>query len=115
MKAILAMVIVAVLCTACSTVLKQADAKMAAEDYSGALALYTEYLQTNPQSSQAERARATSVALKRLLASQVELDRVQREHANRQVDVNRLKGEVAKLRADLERLRNIDLHEGRAK
>lgn len=118
---------VGVLCAGCAvtpspeagkTLLGRADAKMAAEDYGGALALYAEFITVNPDDAQADRARATRTALDHLLASQAELDRMQRgeelarlrrELSDRQSDVDRLKTEVAKLRADLDRLRNIDL------
>jgi len=112
--------------------LDQADAKLAAADYSGAQALYAEFVNANPANPQAARARAIQAALDRLLSSQAELDRqkrsdevprLRREIAERKGDVERLKVEIterhgeverlkaenAKLRADLERLRNIDL------
>lgn len=118
---------IGVLCSGCAatpspessnTLLGQADAKLAAEDYSSAQALYAEFITANPDDAHADRARATRAALDHLLASQAELDRVQRgeelarlrrELADRQSDVDRLKAEVGKLRADLERLRSIDL------
>jgi multidrug resistance efflux pump len=116
----------AVLCMGCAapspqstdSLLTQADAKMAAEDYGGAQALYGEFVTANPDDTQAGRARAVRTALDRLLSSQAELNRVQRgeelvrlrrELSDRQSEVDRLKAEVTKLRADLERLRNIDL------
>jgi len=112
--------------------LDQADAKLAAADYSGAQALYAEFVNANPANPQAARARAIQAALDRLLGAQTELDRLnrsaevprlRRELAERQGEVERLRREVAerhgeverfktenaKLRADLERLRNIDL------
>jgi hypothetical protein len=98
--------------------LDQADAKLAAADYSGAQALYAEFVNANPADPQAARARATQAALDRLLSAQTELERVKRSQevprlrrdlADRQVEVERLKAENTKLRADLERLRNIDL------
>ena len=98
--------------------LDQADAKMAAADYSGAQALYAEFVNANPGNPQADRARAIQIALDRLLSSQTELDRLnrseeiprlRREIAERRGEVERLKAENAKLRADLDRLRNIDL------
>lgn len=100
------------------TLLEQADARMTVEDYSGALALYAQFVKADPDNAQAARARATQTALDRLLASQTELDRmkqddelprVRRELLERRSEADRLKAEIAKLRADLERLRNIDL------
>jgi hypothetical protein len=104
--------------TPAETLLEQADARMTAEDYSGALALYAQFVTADPDNAQVARARATQTALDRLLASQTELDRVKqndelprlrRELLERRSEVDRLKTEIAKLRADLERLRNIDL------
>jgi hypothetical protein len=127
MNTVRMIVSIGVLCYGCAatpspesanTLLNKADAKMAAEDYGSAQALYGEFITANPDDLQADRARATKTALDRLLASQAELDRIQRgeelsrlrrELSDRQSDVDRLKGEVAKLRADLERLRSIDL------
>ena len=98
--------------------LEQADAKMAASDYSGAQALYAEFAAANPNHAQAARARAIQTVLERLLNSQAELEKVKRvdesprlrrELSDQRGEVERLRGEVAKLRADLERLRSIDL------
>jgi predicted RNase H-like nuclease (RuvC/YqgF family) len=127
MKPLFAIVMTGMLCTGCAPIapsptparnsLDQAEAKMAAADYSGA---------------QAVRARVIQAALDRLLSSQAELERLNRsdevtrlrreiadrkgdverlktESAERHGEVERLKAENAKLRADLERLRNIDL------
>jgi predicted RNase H-like nuclease (RuvC/YqgF family) len=91
---------------------------MAAADYSGAQALYAEFVNANPGNPLAARARAIQSALDRLLGAQTELDRLKRSEemprlrrdlAERHSEVERLKAENAKLRADLERLRNIDL------
>jgi len=91
---------------------------MAAADYSGAQALYAEFVNANPGNPQAARARAIQAALDRLLSAQTELDRLirseevprlRRELTERHGEVERLRAENAKLRADLERLRNIDL------
>ena len=99
------------------TLLEQADARLTAEDYSGALALYAQFAKANPDNAQAARARATQTALDRLLASQSELERVKqndelprlrREVSERRSEVDRLKAEVAMLRADLERVRNVE-------
>lgn len=142
MKALFAIVMAGMLCTGCAPIgpspeparnpLDQADAKLAAADYSGAQALYAEFVNANPGNPQAARARAIQAALDRLLSAQTELDRLKRseevprlrreiaerhgeverlrrEFAERQGEVERLKAENAKLRADLERLRNIDL------
>jgi hypothetical protein len=131
MKPLSVMLMLGMLCAGCAslspapaqTLLSQADAMMAAEDYGGALALYAEFVQAHPDDAQAARARATRTALDRLLLSQSELDhlrrgdelpRLRRELSDRQSEVDRLKAEMAKLRADLERLRNIDLQELRA-
>ncbi len=126
MKPLSVILMAGMLCAGCAptskqapTLLGQADAKLAAQDYHGAIALYSEFLNTNLQDPQAARARATQAALDRLLALQTELERVQqgelprlqRELADRQNETDRLKGEVAKLRTDIERLRNIDLKE----
>jgi len=116
------------LCTGCASIapspapaknsLDQAEAKMAAADYSGAQALYAEFVNANPGNPQAARARAIQAALDRLLSAQTELDRLirseevprlRRELTERHGEVERLRAENAKLRADLERLRNIDL------
>jgi hypothetical protein len=128
MKPLFVIVMAGMLCTGCASIapspeparnsLDQADAKMAAADYSGAQALYAEFVNANPGNAQAARARAIQAVLDRLLSSQTELDRLnrsaevprlRREIAERQGEVERLKAENAKLRADLERLRNIDL------
>jgi cell shape-determining protein MreC len=126
MKSLFVTLIVGMLCTGCTvpapepskSLLDEADAKMLAEDYTGASASYGEFVKADPGNAQAARARATQTVLDRLLDSQAELDRVKRdpelprlrrELAERQSEVDRLKAESAKLRADLERLRNIDL------
>ncbi len=127
MKSLFVTLIVGMLCTGCSTalapapsksLLDQADAKLSAEDYKGASASYGEFVKANPRNAQAARARATQIALDRLLDSQAELDRakrneelprIRRDLSERQNELERLKGENAKLRADIERLRNIDL------
>ena len=131
MKPLSAMLMLGMLCTGCAslspapakTLLGQADAMMAAEDYGGALALYSGFAQAHPDDTEAARARATRTALDRLLTSQAELDRLRRSDelprlrrdlSDRQSEVDRLKAEMAKLRAHLERLRNIDLQELRA-
>ena len=98
--------------------LDQADAKIVAADYSGAQALYAEFVNANPDSPQAARARAMQTVLDRLLSSQAELDRarrsdeiprLRRELSERQNEAERLKSEISKLRSDIERLRSIDL------
>lgn len=128
MKPLFVSVMAGMLCIGCASIapsptpaknsLERAEAKMAAADYSGAQALYAEFVNANPGTPQAARARAIQAALDRLLSSQSELDRLKqsqemprlrREIAERQGEVERLKAENAKLRADLERLRNIDL------
>ena len=133
MKWLSIILMAALLCTGCASpepgatpvavsraanVLQQAEAKMAAADYSGAQALYAQFINDNPDNAQTARARATQGALDLLLSSQSELDllkrseeapRLRRELSERQSEVDRLKAEVAKLRADIERLRNIDL------
>ena len=131
MRPLSVMLMLGMLCTGCAslspapgkTLLSQADALMAAEDYGGALALYAGFAQAHPDDTHAARARATRTALDRLLSSQAEVDRLRRsdelprlrrELSDRQSEVDRLKAEMAKLRADLGRLRNIDLQELRA-
>ena len=128
MKPLFLIVMAAMLCTGCASLapspdpaknsLDRADAKMAAADYSGAQALYAEFVNANPGNPQAARARATQAALDRLLSSQTEserlnqsdeIPRLRREIAERQGEVDHLKAENAKLRADIERLKNIDL------
>lgn len=128
MSPLFVIVMAGMLCTGCASMgpspapaknsLDQADAKMAAADYSGAQVLYAEFVNANPGNPQAARARAIQAALDRLLSAQTELDRLirseevprlRRELAERHGEVERLKAENAKLRADLERLRNIDL------
>jgi hypothetical protein len=128
MNPLLAIVVAGMLCTGCTSMalspepaeilLDQADAKLAAADYSGAQASYAEFVNANPGNPQAARARAIQAALDRLLSTQTELDRVnrnedvlhlRREIAERRGDVERLKAENAKLRTDLERLMDIDL------
>lgn len=126
-----ALAAIALLCVACagptleqeaSALLAQADTKLSAEDYSGAIALYAQFATANPDHDQAVRAQATQKALERLLSYQAEMIRGQkgsetarREAGDRQAEADRLRGEVAKLRADLERLRNIDLQPLRQK
>jgi len=128
MKPLFLIVMAAMLCTGCASLapspdpaknsLDRADAKMAAADYSGAQALYAEFVNANPGNPQAARARATQAALDRLLSSQTEserlnqsdeIPRLRREIADRQGEVDHLKAENARLRADIERLKNIDL------
>jgi len=128
MKPLFLIVMAAMLCTGCASLapspdpaknsLDRADAKMAAADYSGAQALYAEFVNANPGNPQAARARATQAALDRLLSSQTEAERLnqsdeiprlRREIADRQGEVDHLKAENARLRADIERLKNIDL------
>jgi peptidoglycan hydrolase CwlO-like protein len=128
MKPLFVIVIAGMLCTGCASMapapapaknsLDQADAKMAAADYRGAQALYTEFVNANPGNPQAARARAIQAALDRLLSAQAEserlkqsneIPRLRREIAERQGEVDHLKAENAKLRADIERLKNIDL------
>ena len=126
MKLLLVILTALMLCAGCESLapapaqspLDQADAKLTAQDYRGAIAGYDEFLQAAPQDPQAARARATQAALSRLVATQSEVDRLrqaeaprQRDLADRQAEVDRLRNEVAKLRADLERLRQIDLNE----
>ena len=107
---------------ASSKLLNDADAMLAAQDYTGAISSYSEFVTAMAEHPQAARARATQAALERLLAAQAAVARVQqtgdaarRELTERQAETDRLKGEVAKLRADLERLRNIDLQPQRQK
>ena len=99
-----------------SPLLVEADSKLAAEDYPGAITAYATFVTTNPQHPQARRAQATQKALERLAAAQAAMARTQqgtdaarRELADKQAEADRLRGEVTKLRADLERLRSIDL------
>ena len=127
MKTSSVLVAVGLLCGGCAlqppqtgstTLLEQADAKMAAKDYGGAQVLYADFVNAHPGDPQAPRARATQTALDRLLGAETELDRARRSDeaprlrralSERQTEVDRLKAEVSKLRADLERLRAIDL------
>ena len=127
MKRLLVILGVLMLCAGCESLgpaapalspLDEADAKLGAQDYKGAIAGYDTFLKAAPQDPQAARVRATQTALTRLVATQTEVDRLrqaegprQRDLADRQNEVDRLKNEVAKLRADLERLRQIDLNE----
>ena len=107
---------------ASSKLLNQADASLAAEDYTGAISSYSAFLTATAEHPQAARARATQKALERLMAAQAAIVRAQqtgdaarRELTERQAETDRLKGEVAKLRSDLERLRSIDLQPQRQK
>ena len=132
MKSLFVALIVPMFCTGCSStapapqpareppksLLDEADAKLSAEDYKGASALYGEFVKAQPGNAHAARAHATQIVLNRLLDSQTELERVKRNEelprirrdlSERQSEVERLKAENAKLRADLERLRSIDL------
>ena len=121
----LAPLFIVVVCGSCASVpsaLRQADAKMAGEDYSGAMDLYAKFADTQPDHDEAGRAHATQKVLVRLLAAEAEMSRAQRgsetarrELGERQAEADRLRAEVAKLRADLERLRNIDLQPLRQK
>ena len=99
-----------------SNLLVEADAKLAAGDYTAAISSYTSFVSASPEHPQAERARATQKALERLVAAQAAMSRTQQgtdatrsELAEKIAESERLRGEVAKLRADLERLRSIDL------
>jgi hypothetical protein len=96
--------------------LAQADARMIAEDYRGAITSYAAFATAQPDHAQAGRALAAQKALARLVASEAAVNRAQqgsdatrRELTERQAETDRLKAEIAKLRADLERLRSIDL------
>lgn len=138
MKGLALLFAVAVLLMACTTVLPEAtdtllveaDAKLIAHDYNGALAAYAEFVSATPAHPQAARVRALQTALERMISSESALSRVQRtselarrESAERQAETGRLRSEterlrpeterlrseITKLRADLERLRNIDL------
>jgi uncharacterized sporulation protein YeaH/YhbH (DUF444 family) len=109
--------------------LAEADGKLTAEDYAGAISSYTAFVAGAPEHPQIERARATQKVLERLIAAQAAMTRTQqgtdatrRELADKQAeadrlrtDTDRLRGEVTKLRADLERLRSIDLQGARQK
>ena len=62
MKSLLAMVAIGIMCVGCALIpspakelLDQADTKLAAEDYGGALALYTDVVDGYPNDPQAER------------------------------------------------------------
>ena len=129
---------VSLLVTACTTVppqpgdalLLEADAKLIAQDYNGALAAYAGFVTATPAHPQGARVRALQTALERMISSESELSRAQRtgelarrESSERQAETERLRSEaerlraeterlrseITKLRADLERLRNIDL------
>ena len=129
---------VALLVAACATVppdpadalLVEADAKLIAQDYKGALVAYAAFATATPAHPQFARVRATQAALERMISFEYELARAQRtselarrESSERQAETERLRSEterlrseterlrseVTKLRADLERLRNIDL------
>jgi hypothetical protein len=80
--------------------LARADEQLAAGQYRGAASLYDEFLRASPRDAEARRARATRQLLERFLASQSDVDRLQRE--------------VDRLKADLERLRRIDLRDAPA-
>ncbi|HYH40987.1 MAG TPA: hypothetical protein VD867_03305 [Burkholderiales bacterium] len=104
------------------TLLNQADAMLAAEDYAGAISSYSEFVTARAEHPQAARARATQAALEKLVAARAAIARAQqtgeaarRELTERQAETDRLKSDVAKLRTDLERLRNIDLQPQRQK
>ena len=99
-----------------TSLLTDADSKLMAEDYKGAITSYTAFVTAQPEDPQAARARATQKALEKLLAAQAAMSRTQqgtdsarRELSEKIAESERLRGEVAKLRADLERLRSIDL------
>ena len=101
---------------AANLALTEADAKLVADDYTGAITSYNAFVSENPEHPQAARARATQKALEKLAAAQAALTRTQqgtdttrRELSEKVAESERLRGEVAKLRADLDRLRSIDL------
>ena len=96
--------------------LVEADAKLIAQDYKGALVAYGAFASATPAHPQFARVRATQAALERMISFENELSRTQRtselarrESSDRLAETERLRSEVTKLRADLERLRNIDL------
>ncbi len=138
MKGLALLFAVTLLVTACTTVppqpgdalLLEADAKLIAHDYNGALAAYAEFVTATPAHPQAARVRALQAALERMISFEYELSLAQRtgelarrEASERQAETERLRSEterlrseserlrseITKLRADLERLRNIDL------
>lgn len=110
-------------------ILAEADGKLVAEDYNGAIASYTAFVAGAPEHPQLKRAEATQKALQRLVAAQAATaaaqsaasrtqqgsDATRRELAEKQAEADRLRVEVTKLRADLERLRSIDLQGARQK
>ena len=118
-----------ILLSACATteepgakLLTDADTKLTAEDYRGAIASYKAFVGANPEHPQALRARATQRVLERLAAAQAATTRTQqgtdvtrKELAEKQAEADKLRAEVAKLRADLDRLRSIDLQSPRSK
>ena len=96
--------------------LAEADGKIVAEDYAGAMSAYAAFASAQPAHPETARAVGIQKALERLVAAQAALARTQqggevarRELADLRAENERLRGEVAKLRADLERLRSIDL------
>jgi peptidoglycan hydrolase CwlO-like protein len=112
--------------------LSQADSRLAAADYRGAIGLYDEFLRTSPNDPAAGRARATRLAVEQMIQAQAEVDRLQTEVARLKAEADRrrpevdrlraevdrlraenerLKAETTRLRADLERLRTIDLRQ----
>ena len=103
-------------CGGTPALLARADAAAAAEHYAAALGLYDEFLQGHADASESARARAARSVLTRLLASQDQIARIERELAARNADLERTRRELAtrqaeveRLRADLARLRRIDL------
>jgi hypothetical protein len=134
MKPLVAIVIAGMLCSGCAPIaptpeparnaLDQADAKLAAADYSGAQALYAEFVNANPGNPQAARAHAIQVVLDRLLSSQTELDRLsllisqteldrlsllisqtELDRLKRSEEVPRLRRELAERQGEVERLK----------
>ena len=112
---------VSLLVTACTTVppqpgdalLLEADAKLIAQDYNGALAAYAGFVTATPAHPQAARVWALQTALERMISSESALSRVQRtselarrESAERQAETERLRSETERLRSETGRLRS---------
>ena len=78
------------------------DDQLVAGNYRAALAMYDQFLRSNPQDAVSDRVRATRALLARYLQTEEEAARARPELTD-------LRAEVTRLRAALEKLKAIDV------
>lgn len=105
---VLAAALAAAACTRtprATPLLEQADQLAAQGDYASALRAWEEVLRRHPPDPGASHARVSRDLAVRVLALEVELERVRAELAAREVALERLRGELAARGGELARLR----------